>query len=146
MGGKDKKGGRVKYNPETQSADNPDAKYDDVLVKAVEKMVKQISDMERLTEELSSQVAYLSKSLAELKSVPNRLAALEASQAGFTRSMDSMRHELDVTSFDTHANEDLRDYMMSEKNKDATDFKMTREEVEKSVETLKTRRRNAGLQ
>ena len=56
-----------------------------------------------------------------------------------------MQNKLEITSFDAHADEDLREYMMSEKDKDATDTMMSGTDIERQAEELKNKRRARGL-
>ena len=106
---------RVVYDPESGTSENPEANYEDVMVKAMEKLVKQVSDMEKLTQEMMSHIEKLTVKVNALEDVPRRLSDIEMNHINSAQRMEMMGHQLEMTSFDTHADEDLRDYMMEMK-------------------------------
>jgi hypothetical protein len=56
-----------------------------------------------------------------------------------------MRNDLAINTFDVQADADLRDYMMIEKDRDATDTRMSGNDIGAKIEDMKERRRNHGM-
>jgi hypothetical protein len=142
---KSKSRNRVTYNPRTSELDNPELKYGDNQSKIIEKLISQVNKLESKVEELSSEVARLKKRTKGVGSISGRVAMLEADVATSNRTITGMRHEIETNTFDSHADEDLRDYMMIEKDKDAIDTMMSGHEIGSKIEDMKQRRRNHGM-
>lgn len=139
-------GNRIRYNPKTSRVDNPEIKYRDVKPAAMmEKLINQIDVLEHTVTELTSEVSRLKKKLKIIGDISGRVTILEADTATATRTITGMRNDIAINTFDAHADEDLREYMMEERTKDATDTMMSGNEIGAKLENMKQRRRERGL-
>lgn len=135
---------RIKYNPDS-GVENPEANYDKTLVKAMEKLVKQVSDMEKLTDAMVKQIEKLTAKVNDLESVPERLIDLESRSMNMSHRVDQMSHDVALNSYDSHADDDLRTWMMAEKDKDATDVTMSGRDIARGIEDMNDRRRKLNM-
>lgn len=140
-----KPGKRVTYNTESGVAENPEANYEGVMVKAMEKLVKQVSDMEKLTNEMSKHIEKLTAKVASLDGTQERMSNIEFRMENIHMRVEQMRHDVDITSYDAHADEDMRQWMMEEKDKDAVDTMMTGRDIARGFEDIHERRRKHNL-
>lgn len=144
---KRKPSSRVKYNPSTKGLDNPEANYDNSLIeKTLEKMIDQLSNLENTVEKLSDEVSRIKKKNKKLSGISGRVTILEADTAEASRKMSGMQYDIESTTYDVHADNHLRDYMMEEKDKDATDTMMSGHEIGSKMEAMKAKRRLHQMQ
>lgn len=138
---------RVKYDPSTGDVENPSANYDsDLIEKALEKIIKQVSDMSASLEKMEERIASMDKKVKKLKDIPARVTVLEADMQEVSRKISGMSYNLETTSYNTQAEEHLRDYMMEEKDRDATDTMMSGNEIGSKMEAMKAKRRLHQMQ
>lgn len=140
-------GNRIRYNPKTSRVDNPEIKYTDVgPAEIMGKLINQIDALEHKVSELSSEVSRLKKKIRSIGDISGRVTILEADTATTSRAISGMRNDIAINTFDAHADDDLREYMMEERTKDATDTMMSGHEIGAKLENMKQRRRDRGLQ
>jgi hypothetical protein len=138
--------GRVTYDPTTGEIDNPDATYDSAsMEKTLDKLFKQVATLESSIETLLSDVSRIKKKVKHLDGISGRVTVLEADIVTANRTVSGMRNDLAINTFDVQADADLRDYMMIEKDRDATDTRMSGNDIGAKIEDMKERRRNHGM-
>jgi len=141
------KSSRVRYNPSTSSIENPEIKYgNDNMGKIIEKLIVQVDALENTVATQNSEISRLKKKVRSLDNMSGRVTMLEADIVTNNRELSGMRNNIAINTFDSHADEDLREYMMNERTKDATDTMMSGHEIGAKLEDMKQRRRNHGMQ
>ena len=134
-------------NDSQNKQDKKDRSRLDIVVSAMEEMVIQLQNHEKKIKKLEDLVETLQDNNDHLKTelitALKQISALQKLQGDVDILHDQMHHtskHVDSLNYMAQSENDMQNWMLEESVKDATDFKMTKDDLAKGIEKYKSQR------